>query len=562
MIFNDDLNFEERADYIESQDLKDWTVEHEEFSRLKEKLIQTGAKLLVGPRGTGKTHLMLSTHYECLQNSDFPLSTYISFNHYLRLESYLHSTTNTISLFHTWVLTKIYLSAALQHEQQYSKLPPEINQDFIQEFLLNVESQKYEKFEDKYKIIINFFSVHIVKEFLHEILDSKNRKRFILLLDDAALTLTKDFMIEFFDIFRSLKSPRISPKASIYPGTTQFGPRFHVGQDAEKVNVWHDVQQPEYLLFLSELKNKRLQGLEIDENINKLLMYSSFGIPRAYLNLLRAYTSSTKKTPQSKFNNIIQDYCSYLIDEYLSISDKLHQYKSFIDTGRTFFDAIVKELTQRNHNMLRGQSTENKHIHLGVNSIDLEKNSYKLMINFLQEAGLLYEVNEQSHGQDRRIKIYVIHYAFLLKNKAFTITRGFKPEEILHIISLSIAQPYRKSIDSILHSLGLEEPALILDSCSKCHTIKISPNQKFCHNCGSPLVIESTYKKCMNYPLNKVPLTKFQKSALEATQFKKVQDVVMCTNFGEQIMQFPRIGTVRSNDINQKVVTWVEEFLY
>lgn len=562
MVFSEELNFEERADYIERQDLQDWTVQHDEFFRLKEKLIQTGAKLLVGPRGTGKTHLMLSTHYECLQNVEFPLSTYISFNHYLRLESYLHSTTNTISLFHTWVLAKIYLSACLQHGQDYSKLPSEINQDLIKEFLLNVESQKYEMFEDKYKVIVNFFSVHIVKDFLHEILDLKDRKRFILLLDDAALTLTKDFMIEFFDIFRSLKSPKISPKASIYPGTTQFGPRFHVGQDAEKVNVWHDVQQPEYLLFLSELKNKRFQNLEVEDNINKLLMLSSFGIPRAYLNLLRAYTSSTKKTPQSKFNSIIQDYCSYLTEEYLSISHKLHQYKSFIDTGKFFFDAVVKELTARNHNMLRGQSTESKHIYLGVNSSDLEKNSYKLMLNFLQEAGLLYEANEQSHGQDRKIKIYICHYSFLLKNKAFTITRGFKPEEILEVMSLSAAQPYRKSLESILSHLGLDEPALILDSCSKCNTIKISPNQKFCHNCGSALVIESTYKKCMNYPLNKVPLTKFQKAALEATQFKKVQDVVMCTNFGEQIMQFPRIGTIRSNDINQKVVTWVEEFLY
>lgn len=43
------------------------------------------------------------------------------------------------------------------------------------------------------------------------------RKRAILLLDDAALTLTKEYMIEFFDVFRSLKTISISPKASVYP---------------------------------------------------------------------------------------------------------------------------------------------------------------------------------------------------------------------------------------------------------------------------------------------------------------------------------------------------------
>ncbi|HCI6465907.1 TPA: zinc ribbon domain-containing protein, partial [Klebsiella quasipneumoniae subsp. similipneumoniae] len=168
--------------------------------------------------------------------------------------------------------------------------------------------------------------------------NSQNRKRSVLFFDDAALTLTKEYMVEFFDIFRSIKTSRISPKASVYPGTTQYGPRFHLGQDAEPVLIWQDVEQSEYIDFMYALVKERFNNQVVeDKDINTLLIYASFGIPRAYINLTRAYSESKSKTKQAKFNHVIEDRCKYTYDEYISIIDKLPQYGEYIKSGWELF---------------------------------------------------------------------------------------------------------------------------------------------------------------------------------------------------------------------------------
>ena len=79
--------FEERADYLEFDKLASWTATSKHFDNIQKKLIQVGAKLITGPRGTGKTHQMRFAHYSCIKDQTKPLSIYVSFNHYLRLET-------------------------------------------------------------------------------------------------------------------------------------------------------------------------------------------------------------------------------------------------------------------------------------------------------------------------------------------------------------------------------------------------------------------------------------------------------------------------------------------
>ncbi|EIK1261403.1 zinc ribbon domain-containing protein, partial [Salmonella enterica] len=158
--------------------------------------------------------------------------------------------------------------------------------------------------------IITSLSIESTQDIIDACANKQGRKRTVLFFDDAALTLTKEYMVEFFDIFRSIKTSRISPKASVYPGTTQYGPRFHVGQDAEPVMIWQEVDQSDYINFMLELVRERFNNIpQIDHEINQLLIYASFGIPRAYINLVRAYSESNAKTKQSKFNMVIEERC-------------------------------------------------------------------------------------------------------------------------------------------------------------------------------------------------------------------------------------------------------------
>ncbi|MBK0127461.1 hypothetical protein IAE30_27350 [Pantoea sp. S61] len=228
----DEAEFEERADYLEKENLLSWTATSKHFDNIQRKLIQVGAKLIVGPRGTGKTHQMRCAYFGCKNDSTRPLPLYISFNHYLRLETYLHENSNAIDIFHAWVLAKIIIACSSEYDVYNDELSFDI--EFLNAFILDVEKQRYNQ---SYSVVLSELSISVVQNMIERAIEKNERKRAVVFLDDAALTFTNDYMIEFFDIFRSLKTIKISPKASVYPGTTQYGPRFHVGQDAERVDI-------------------------------------------------------------------------------------------------------------------------------------------------------------------------------------------------------------------------------------------------------------------------------------------------------------------------------------
>ncbi|UCH92274.1 MAG: zinc ribbon domain-containing protein, partial [Candidatus Aminicenantes bacterium] len=85
---NDRKEFEERADFIDNDDLLNWTVENEHFRDIQKKLLAKGAKLLAGPRGSGKTHHMKVAYNRSLRTNT--LAIYVSFGKYYHLEPLLY----------------------------------------------------------------------------------------------------------------------------------------------------------------------------------------------------------------------------------------------------------------------------------------------------------------------------------------------------------------------------------------------------------------------------------------------------------------------------------------
>ena len=97
---------------------------------------------------------------------------------------------------------------------------------------------------------------------------------------------------------------------------------------------------------MSEILNKRLNITTISQEILEIFKFASFGIPRAFITLLRAYMQADSKTNQQKFNKVIENQKNLLEKEYLSLSLKLPQYKSIIKIGLEFFDKIVSEVLE------------------------------------------------------------------------------------------------------------------------------------------------------------------------------------------------------------------------
>jgi len=555
--FFDSSEYEERADYLSEEQLTTWTADSEHFQHIQKKLIQVGAKLITGPRGTGKTHQMKCAYTTCRNNNNLPLPIYVTFNHYLRLETYLHDRSNAIDIFFAWVLCKISHSVMTDVDVSYEDDCLEIGH--IDRFIKDVERNRY---NDDYDNIISTINISLTQELINRAIEKKGRKRAILLLDDAALTLTHDYMVEFFDIFRSLKSIRISPKASVYPGTTQYGPRFHVGQDAEQVSIWIDIQDKDYISFMNSIIDKRFkEHLDIEPDILQLLMFASFGIPRTYITMIRSFVESDKKTSQQRINSIIRDKSDNIITEYRSIADKIKQYTSFISIGHDFIFEIIKSLKETNYkNFDEKGDNFKKTIVIGITDIDEKA---ERMIKFLIEAGLLFEMPNVSHGLDRDMRRFVPHLALLIKEKALFKSQTFSAKKLVDILnSSSERHPLRRKFNRILPESSISKIKLDLPTCNNCGTARIADGQKFCHICGKALVDGSIFKECMTKNLSELPFTDFQHKVINISKFKTIEDVLISDNTIEELKRVNQVGPKYAEKIVNKINSWTNEFLY
>lgn len=118
----EDNGFEERADYILDDDILKWNVDIPYFESIQRKLLEKGAKVLVGPRGTGKTHQMKLAYNSSLQDKTKPFPVYVSFSKYYYLEPLLSKNPAAITVFHTWVLCKIILGCINSLERLKKKI--------------------------------------------------------------------------------------------------------------------------------------------------------------------------------------------------------------------------------------------------------------------------------------------------------------------------------------------------------------------------------------------------------------------------------------------------------
>lgn len=234
--------FEERADQLSLENIEKTLVDGAIFKRARKKLLGPGAKLLVGPRGTGKTHIMRFTYFEALKSANAPLALYANFSRYLNLEPLLKKSPDALQRFHSWVVAKLLLSAFIfLHDKSedtvvLTQYNPLYDENKLRELVSLLERGGG---SDQYAAFGKDLTVEHVLDVVGLLSKKFNRKRAIILLDDAALSLADQYLIAFFDVYRLLKTETISPKASVYPGSTQYGPTFHASHESEEVPIGH-----------------------------------------------------------------------------------------------------------------------------------------------------------------------------------------------------------------------------------------------------------------------------------------------------------------------------------
>ncbi len=564
VLLSSQKEYEERADYIQYEDLERWTVQSEFFRRIYKKIIQRGAKLIVGPRGTGKTHQMKFAYYKCLQDKKLPLALYVSFNRYYRLEPFLYKAPNAIKIFHTWVLCKVLLSCYqfLSDVGKADKKPFDVNsilsKNNLEKFVSQVEKSES---HDWHNEVITNATIHQIIITVEGLETEFERKRTILLLDDAALNFAPDYMVEFFDVFRSLKTTSIAPKASVYPGSTEYGPRFHIGHDAEKVKCWLDIEDEGYSQFMTDLIEKRLtisKHDEIPKDIIELLKYASFGVPRTFISLIRNFISTKGSTVQQRFNKVIDEQNQLVKDEYLSLHQKIPKYKDIIQTGFELYDKITDAIVEDNKKNIQ---EDKKQIQIGIlKNKDLKLNR---MVIFLIEAGLLYELTPAKGYSGSEYNRYIPHLVFLIAKRAFSKGKGFNPKKIIQYINRKPKKrPVRRTFETLLGNEAIRNIHLNLPPCNNCGTERLTEEQKFCHQCGKELVSQSAFESCMRIPIDNLPITELQKERIKKqTDLRTLGDILSIPDPATELRRAYHIGKKRSEQIYETVIYLREEFL-
>lgn len=563
--------YEERADHLELEAFFTNTALTDDSEEWIEALTGTGAKLVVGPRGCGKTHLMRFAFTKCIASPELPLAVYINLNRYYTLEPLLRRKPDAMSTFYVWVLANIFVGL---YESAEAFKRASTDQTLDIDDLLELDQAKvrdligaYEKnrsLSQDLEEVADRLTIDRIKQLLLRSADAFQRRRVVLLLDDAALTLTPEYLSHFFDIYRALKAPRIAPKASVYPGTTEYGPNFHAGHEADTVFVWKRVTDRNYLPFMEDIGAKRFPDMAgIPEDIRALLAYSAFGVPRAFMTLVRSYLKNFKRqgTAQSAFNVTIDEFLEDRLREYMTLKDKKPQLSSIVEVGKGLFNSMVASVTEANQALVEDR---NRQLYIGIDTSGvLDKPYVKRMLLLLEEVGLVYSSSVVSHG-DRDYLRYVPHLAALQGRRAFARKGGFSPRFSIEMLSRPDEKhPVRRSMSTLLDSQTLEGLSLDLPNCLNCQTKRVE-GAKYCFNCGEKLTDESTYDRLMLTTLSEVPgLTKWQREKLSSWESvpKTVGEFIALQDPGTTLRTIPRVGKIRAKTIIDAVQTFLDEYL-
>ena len=193
-----------------------------------------------------------------------------------------------------------------------------------------------------------------VKEILVNLAE-KEGKRIVLLFDDAAHIGRETSLQEFFDIFRTLSSPSVSCKATIYPGVTRFGTRFDIYNDATTIDLFRNEGINDYDQFFNSILTVRFP------NLFDRIKYSSEldgvkvagFLARAVLGNMRAFVSAGSRLIDASDNetidfntltiilkNLSENYYWPLLEE---LRPKLGIYEVMLDPAHDIANILFKK---------------------------------------------------------------------------------------------------------------------------------------------------------------------------------------------------------------------------
>lgn len=557
--------FIEQAEYIETSAFSDWTVPHPNEDLIQRKLSQRGAKLISGPRGCGKTTLLLRAYHSMIGTSDaFP--AYVNFKVSLKLEPLYKKQANASLLFNQWMLCKIYQglynaidATRLEAASAIARLA--IGRDAARDAASRLE------LGDVDGVNLDQLTPARLQDDVSTIIYTLGRTRCVLLLDDAAHAFSPEQQRDFFELFRQLKNKFISPKAAIYPGVTIFSPSFHIGHDAEEVDVWVRPDSPDYLKFLQSLLQARLPShiygeLQARPELLELMCQASFGMPRALLNMVRSILdddgaeiadSGTLQLNRKDVLDAVRGNHAATLAIFESLAGKLPMYADFVTHGKETYLRAIDLVKDYN----RSKEIDRQSTTIAIKRTfppELEK-----VLSFLQYAGLILAKKELSRGEKGVFSLYELHYSGLIERNALMGAKAVSISDYVRALKTRHAHEFTRTTAANL--IGAEDASAVfslrLPPCQVCKTPRMNEGAKFCLECGARLISLSVFESLVSQPIDILPLTELRvRSIKKHSRIRQIKDILMDHDQNE-LLRVPRIGPYWAN----RIYAYAEEYI-
>ena len=556
----DDANlanvFEERAEYLSRTDLSNWTLLTPNDRRILAKLKGSGAKLLTGPRGSGKSTLLKAAYFDLLDGSEV-LPAYVNYARSLTLEPMFHHNANALEIFRQWILMKIVIGIRDSFVEG-GELPPEDLDRLASDADAFVDRAATESAPPKMDIVLSPTSLlRRIEAWTHD----TGRKRAVLLLDDAAHAFSPQQQREFFEVFRELRSSRVSAKAAVYPGITSYSPYMHVGHEAELIEAWYRPDDEGFLQTMRDLVERRLpQGLldRLDGRFDLVdyLALASFGLPRGFIVMLSQLLGLEEDEASNPTRKLADEAISAHVQSvegiFNSLADKMPRYKHFVEVGADLERAATGALAKYN----RQRSPNRKAVVVGF--ADPLGAELTKVLDMLEYAGLFRSVGAVSRGTKGVFHRYELHYAVVIKENALSLGRSVAVSAIVEALSSRDAHSFvRTRGTSLLGRDFAEHCTLDLAPCQFCGAPRVTDQAQFCMQCGRPLTEASLYEELLKAPIDRLPLTEHKLNGLLGhTALRTVGDILLDEESTER-RKVPYVGAIWS----ARIYRYAEEFV-
>ena len=550
--------FEERAEHLSKAELESWTTYTAKDEAIVKKLMGPGAKLLIGPRGSGKSTLLRTAYFRSVADEEI-FAVYVNYSKSLALEPLFHKQANALQLFRQWLVMKIIVGALSAAEDAESEIPKDLTQfalygrSLIHQLETGLAPPSIEPAISPSQLV----------DLLESWTELLGRKRCVLLLDDAAHAFSPEQQREFFEVFRELRSRKVSGKAAVYPGITSYSPHFHVGHEAEILEAWYRPDESDYLETMRGIVARRLPPplkakLADRQELVDFLALAAFGLPRGFLNMLSRLLAvgedGAARPSRQRAEQAVAEQADSVRNIFRALSAKLPRFRHFVQVGRELENAMIRNL--QSYNRLQTAPQQKTSV------VALEEPmgpQLERMLNMLEYAGLVRKMGSISRGSVGRFQRYALHNAAIISENALSLGKSYPLTFLIEALTNRDAHAFARTKGTVLLGNGFESRCkLDLPPCKKCKTARVSEEQHFCMKCGAELANASVYEELLRTPIEDLPLTLSKIEGIKKhTSIHTVQDILL-DDEAQEIRTIPYVGpfwAVRIRTIAEEFVS-------